>query len=70
MELLGITEKILQQYHDNQEMYRNLTHDINDILTRIVSKNNFRISNMAIRIKSEEALKRKIEIKNKNEVTK
>ena len=65
MELLGITEKILQQYHDNQEMYRNLTHDINDILTRIVSKNNFRISNMAIRIKSEEALKRKIEIKNK-----
>ncbi len=65
MEILGYTDKIIRQYHDNSDLYRNLTHDINDILKRIVDKNNFKISNMAIRIKSEDGLRKKIELKNK-----
>ena len=48
-------KRIIKQYHDNQEMYRSLKHDIDDIFTRIIETNHFRISNMAIRIKSEDA---------------
>ncbi len=67
------TKHIVQQYYDNQELYRNLKHDIEDILTRIINKNHFRISNVSIRIKSEEALRKKIQFKHKyqniNDVT-
>ncbi len=58
-------EKIIKQYHDNQSIYQALKDDIEDILTHILEKNNFRISNIAIRIKSEDALKKKIIYKNK-----
>lgn len=66
-------KRIIKQYHDNQEIYRALKHDIEDILTSIIDTHHFRISNMAIRIKSEEALMKKITYKNKyndiNEIT-
>ena len=66
-------KKIIKQYHDNQEIYRSLKHDIEDIFTRIINTNHFRISNMAIRIKSEDALMKKITYKNRyidiNEIT-
>ena len=42
-------KKIIKQFHDNQEIYRSLKHDIDDIFTRIIDTNHFRISNMAIR---------------------
>ena len=58
-------KRIIKQYHDNQEMYRSLKHDIDDIFTRIIETNHFRISNMAIRIKSEDALMKKDTYKNK-----
>lgn len=58
-------KRIIQQYHDNQPLYRDLKHDIEDIFTRIIETNHFRISNMAIRIKSEDALMKKITYKNK-----
>ena len=29
-------KRIIKQYHDNQEMYRSLKHDIDDIFTRII----------------------------------
>lgn len=45
------TKKIIKQYHDNQDIYRSLKDDIEDIFKRIVKTNHFRISNMAIRIK-------------------
>ncbi|MDE6953847.1 MAG: hypothetical protein K2P09_08560 [Erysipelotrichales bacterium] len=57
--------KIIKQYHDNQDVYRSIKDDILDIFERIVETNHFRISNMAIRIKNEEALKKKIIYKNK-----
>ena len=66
-------KKIIKQFHDNQEIYRSLKHDIDDIFTRIIDTNHFRISNMAIRIKSEDALMKKITYKNRyqdiNEIT-
>lgn len=58
-------KKIIKQYHDNQDVYRSLKHDIEDIFTRIIDTHHFRISNMAIRIKSEGALMKKITYKNK-----
>lgn len=58
-------KKIIKQYHDNQEIYRSLKHDIEDIFRRIVDTNHFRISNLAIRIKNENALMKKITYKNK-----
>lgn len=66
-------KRIIKEYYDNQDVYRGMKHDIEDILMRIVKTNHFRISNMAIRIKNEEALKKKITYKNKyqhiNEIT-
>lgn len=57
--------KIIKQYHDNQPTYRALKQDIEDIFTRIIDHDKFRISNVSIRIKSEEALTKKIAYKDK-----
>lgn len=59
------TRKIIKQYHNNQDIYRSIQDDILDIFERIIESNHFRISNIAIRIKDEEALKKKIIYKNK-----
>lgn len=59
------TRKIIKQYHNNQDIYRSIQDDILDIFERIIESNHFRISNIAIRIKGEEALKKKIIYKNK-----
>lgn len=65
--------KMIKQYYDNQKLYLSMKDDIEDILKRIVETHHFRISNMAIRIKNEEALIKKITYKNKykdiNEIT-
>lgn len=70
---MDYTKRIIDQYHDNQELYRSLKRDILDILGRIIETHGFRISNMALRIKDEEALEKKIMYKNKyqniNEIT-
>ncbi len=58
-------KRIIKQYHDNQGLYQSLKDDIEDIFVRIIEKNHFRISNMSIRIKKEEALLKKITYKNK-----
>ena len=56
-------KRIIKQYHDNQDLYRSLKDDIDDIFKRIINTNHFRISNMAIRIKKEDALIKKITYK-------
>lgn len=65
--------RIIKQYHENQQIYRSLKHDIEDIFESVIVTNRFRISSMSIRIKSEDALKKKITYKNKyreiNEIT-
>lgn len=65
MEFINYSAKIIDQYHENAAIYRSMVHDINDIFSRIIKKNHFRISNYAVRIKTEDSLKRKIEFKNK-----
>ncbi|MEG0367629.1 MAG: hypothetical protein RR585_12385, partial [Coprobacillus sp.] len=66
-------KRIIKQFHDNHEIYQSLQDDIEDIFSRIIANHHFRISNMSIRIKSEDALTKKITYKNKyhsiNEIT-
>lgn len=59
------TNDIIRQYYDNKELYEELKGDLEDILTSILKRNSFKISNMSIRIKREDTLKRKIIYKNK-----
>ena len=35
-----IENHIIQQYYDNQSLYRSLKHDITDIIENIITKNN------------------------------
>lgn len=58
-------KKIIDQYHESKELYENLKDDLEDILSSIIQTNHFRISNLSIRIKKENTLKRKIIYKNK-----
>ena len=52
MEFVNYSAKIIDQYHENAAIYRSMVHDINDIFSRIIKKNHFRISNYAVRIKT------------------
>lgn len=58
-------EDIISQYHHNQELYGHMVDDIEDIIGRILSSNQIKVSNFAIRIKSEETLRKKIMYKHK-----
>lgn len=59
------TKKIIEQYHESKELYEDLKDDLEDILLSIIQTNHFRISNLSIRIKKENTLKKKIIYKNK-----
>lgn len=71
--MIEIKDEIIRQYHENKELYEDLKGDLEDILSSIINTNHFRISNLSIRIKSENTLNRKITYKNKyqniNEIT-
>lgn len=59
------TSTILEEYRQNNELYNHLKDDVEDILNRIISSNHIKISNLAIRIKQEKSLAKKIIYKNK-----
>jgi len=59
------TKKIIEQYHENKDLYEDLKGDLEDIFTSIIQTNHFRISNLSVRIKKEKTLKKKIVYKNK-----
>lgn len=59
------TKSIINQYHENKEIYEDLKDDLEDIFSSIIKRNEFRISNLSIRIKKEDTLKRKILYKKK-----
>ncbi|MFR1449223.1 MAG: GTP pyrophosphokinase family protein [Beduini sp.] len=59
------TNTILDEFRQNSELYNNLKDDIEDILNRIIASNKIKISNLAIRIKQEKSLTKKIMYKNK-----
>ena len=56
---------IMSEYYQNIDIYKKLSHDVNDIINTLLEVNHIKISNMAIRIKSEEALRNKVMYKNK-----
>lgn len=59
------TKKIIEQYHESKDIYDDLKDDLEDIFTSIIKTNHFRISNLSVRIKKEDTLKKKIIYKNK-----
>ena len=59
------TKKIIEQYHESKDVYEDLKDDLEDIFNSIIKINHFRISNLSVRIKKEETLKKKIIYKNK-----
>ena len=56
---------VMSEYYQNVDTYKKLSHDVNEIITTLLEVNQIKISNMAIRIKSEEALRNKVMYKNK-----
>jgi ppGpp synthetase/RelA/SpoT-type nucleotidyltranferase len=56
---------IMSEYYQNIDIYQKLSHDVHDIINTLLEVNHIKISNMAIRIKSEEALRNKVMYKNK-----
>lgn len=56
---------IMSEYYQNTDVYKKLSHDVGDIINTLLEVNHIKISNMAIRIKSEEALRNKVMYKNK-----
>ena len=56
---------IMSEYYQNIDIYKKLSHDVHDIINTLLEMNHIKISNMSIRIKSEEALRNKIMYKNK-----
>ena len=58
-------DEIMRQYHQNQDVYQRLIDDIEDIIKRILTANEIKISNFSLRLKSENTLRKKIEYKKK-----
>ena len=56
---------IMSEYYQNIDLYHKFSHDVNDIIHTLLEVNHIKISNMAIRIKSEEATRNKVMYKNK-----
>ena len=56
---------IMSEYYQNLDVYQKLSLDVNDIINTLLEVHHIKISNMAIRIKSEEALRNKAMYKNK-----
>ena len=56
---------IMSEYHQNIDTYHKLANDVSAIIQTLLNANQIKISNMAIRIKSEEATRNKVMYKNK-----
>lgn len=62
---MDLTNNILDEYRENMDTYRSMKDDIEDIINRILKNNGIKVSNLAIRIKQEKSLSKKIMYKNK-----
>jgi len=58
-------ESIVNEFYQKMDTYKKLEHDVEDIITTLLEMNQIKISNMTLRIKTEEALKNKILYKDK-----
>ena len=51
---------IINEYYQDYDIYKKLENDVREIITTLLDVNKIKISNMTLRIKSEEALKNKV----------
>lgn len=58
---------IINEYYRDYDVYKKLENDVREIITTLIDVNHIKISNMTLRIKSEEALKNKVISKAKYE---
>ena len=58
--MIDTVTEILDEYHRDYDIYQKLEQDVTDIITTLLEVNHIKISNMTLRIKSEEALKNKV----------
>ena len=58
--MIDTLETIMSEYYQNMEIYKKLKYDVGEIITTLIDINHIKISNMTLRIKSEEALKNKV----------
>lgn len=58
-------ESIVNEFYQKMDTYKKLEQDVEDIITTLLEVNQIKISNMTLRIKTEEALKNKILYKDK-----
>jgi len=63
--MIGKIEAIINEFYQKIDTYKKLEHDVEDIITTLLDLNQIKISNMTLRIKTEEALKNKILYKDK-----
>ena len=58
--MIDTLDTIMSEYYQNMEIYKKLKRDVGEIITTLIEVNHIKISNMTLRIKSEEALKNKV----------
>ena len=58
--MIDTLDTIMSEYYQNMEIYKKLKYDVGEIITTLIDMNHIKISNMTLRIKSEEALKNKV----------
>ena len=63
--MINTLDTILNEYYQNLETYKKLKYDVSEIINTLLEMNHIKISNMTLRIKTEEALKNKVILKSK-----
>lgn len=58
---------IMNEFYQQADLYKKMANDVGQIIQTLLDDNHIKISNMAVRIKSENALRNKILYKNKYE---
>ncbi len=56
---------IMNEFYQESDLYKKMANDVSQIIQTLIDDNHIKISNMAVRIKSESALRNKILYKNK-----
>lgn len=63
--MIDTLDTIMGEYYQNMDIYLKMQYDVEEIITTLLDTNHIKISNMTVRLKSEDALKNKIISKNK-----
>ncbi len=58
--MMNTLDAILNEYYQNLEIYKKMRYDVSDIINTLIEMNHIKISNMTLRIKTEEALRNKV----------